>query len=61
LGVEEETAHGDQGATLTPYVGVPQDVADLVVFLASDKSRYITGQTFVIDGGMSAHVGSSGG
>ena len=45
-------------ATLTPFVGAPQDVADLVVFLASDKSRYITGQMFTIDGGMSAHVGN---
>lgn len=46
-------------ATLTPFVGTPQDVAELVLFLASDKSRYITGQTFTIDGGMSAHVDSS--
>jgi NAD(P)-dependent dehydrogenase (short-subunit alcohol dehydrogenase family) len=46
--------------TLTPYVGEPQDVADLVLFLASEKARYITGQAFTIDGGMSAHVGSSG-
>jgi NAD(P)-dependent dehydrogenase (short-subunit alcohol dehydrogenase family) len=47
-------------ATLTPYVGEPSDVADLVVFLASDESRYITGQMIAIDGGMSAHVGSAG-
>jgi NAD(P)-dependent dehydrogenase (short-subunit alcohol dehydrogenase family) len=45
---------------LTPYAGTPQDVADLVLFLASEKSRYITGQTFTIDGGMSAHVGKPG-
>ena len=47
-------------ATLTPYVGDPVDVANLVVFLASDESRYITGQMIGIDGGMSAHVGSMG-
>ena len=47
---------GLSGATLTPYVGAPEDVADLVLFLASDRSRYITGQSFTIDGGMSAHV-----
>jgi NAD(P)-dependent dehydrogenase (short-subunit alcohol dehydrogenase family) len=47
-------------ATLTPYVGEPEDVAHLVVFLASDESRYITGQMIAIDGGMSAHVGSAG-
>jgi NAD(P)-dependent dehydrogenase (short-subunit alcohol dehydrogenase family) len=44
-------------ATLTPYLGQPKDVADLVVFLASEQSRYITGQMISIDGGMSAHVG----
>ena len=43
-------------ATLTPYVGDPSDVADLVLFLASDEARYITGQMIAIDGGMSAHV-----
>jgi NAD(P)-dependent dehydrogenase (short-subunit alcohol dehydrogenase family) len=47
-------------ATLTPYVGEPADVANLVVFLASDESRYITGQMIAIDGGMSAHVGAVG-
>jgi NAD(P)-dependent dehydrogenase (short-subunit alcohol dehydrogenase family) len=47
-------------ATLTPFVGEPEDVANLVVFLASDESRYITGQMIAIDGGMTAHVGSAG-
>jgi 3-oxoacyl-[acyl-carrier protein] reductase len=32
--------------------GKPEDVAELVIFLASEKSNYITGQVFVIDGGM---------
>ncbi len=29
----------------------PEDVAELVLFLASDRSRMITGQNFAIDGG----------
>ena len=31
--------------------GTPGEVADLIAFLASDASRYITGQSIVIDGG----------
>jgi 3-oxoacyl-[acyl-carrier protein] reductase len=34
--------------------GTVKEVAELCVFLASDKSTYITGQTFIIDGGLSA-------
>ena len=33
-------------------LGTPNDVASLVTFLASDHASYITGQVFVIDGGM---------
>ena len=33
-------------------MGKPEDVADLVAFLASDESRYITGQVICVDGGM---------
>jgi 3-oxoacyl-[acyl-carrier protein] reductase len=33
-------------------LGTPQDIASLVTFLASDAAAYITGQTFVVDGGM---------
>lgn len=33
-------------------LGTPEDVANLCVFLASDESSYITGQTITIDGGM---------
>jgi 3-oxoacyl-[acyl-carrier protein] reductase len=34
-------------------MGTPQDVAALVVFLASDAASYITGQVIGVDGGMS--------
>ena len=33
-------------------LGTPDDVANLVCFLASDDAGYITGQTFNVDGGM---------
>jgi len=33
------------------YIGTPDDVANAVVFLASDESRFITGQSLLIDGG----------
>ena len=34
--------------------GTPEDVAEAVVFLASDGASYITGQVLTIDGGMIA-------
>jgi 3-oxoacyl-[acyl-carrier protein] reductase len=34
-------------------LGEPSDVGNLVVFLASDKADYITGQAIVLDGGLS--------
>lgn len=32
--------------------GVPEDVAKLVNFLASDEAEYITGQSIIVDGGI---------
>ena len=45
---DEETA----GATLPAgFIGEPKDVGRLAIFLVSDESRYIVGQTIVCDGG----------
>ena len=33
-------------------MGKPEEVAALAVYLASDDAAYVTGSTFVIDGGM---------
>ena len=34
-----------------PVKGLPEDVAELISFLCSDKSNYINGQMINIDGG----------
>ena len=33
-------------------MGKPEDVAEVALFLASDRSRYVTGSTYYVDGGM---------
>ncbi len=40
---------------LTPRLGRPEDIAALVVFLASDEAQFITGQNICVDGGLGAH------
>jgi NAD(P)-dependent dehydrogenase (short-subunit alcohol dehydrogenase family) len=41
-------------------VGEPEDVADLICFLASREARYITGQVYAVDGGYLAHLPAPG-
>lgn len=47
---ERVGAHNPMGR-----VGFPADVADVVIFLLSDASRYMTGQILHVDGGSTAH------
>lgn len=42
---------------LVPFLGSPDDIAEVAAFLASDQSRYITGASIVADGGFTAHSG----
>jgi 3(or 17)beta-hydroxysteroid dehydrogenase len=39
------------------HIGEPDDVAYLILYLASDESRYVTGSEFMVDGGW--HIGSA--
>ncbi len=43
-----------------PRVGRVEDIADVIVFLASDESRFVSGQAIGVDGGFSAGAHWSG-
>lgn len=53
-GMTEEAFSDDMIKSIIPMkrAGSPQEVADLVAFLASEKASYITGQIISINGGM---------
>lgn len=40
-------------------VALPEDVADVIVFLASDRARYISGADIVVDGGFTTTLMST--
>jgi 3-oxoacyl-[acyl-carrier protein] reductase len=56
--LSEEHSLGPKGAeaagAFIPMgrIGEPEEIADVIVFLASDGARYMTGQVVVVDGGL---------
>ena len=50
---DARAAHAVVGRTPLGRWGTPADVAQAVVFLASDAAAFVTGQTLVVDGGFS--------
>lgn len=48
----EEVFHEDAAHIPLGRLGDPEEVAAMVVFLASDRSSYITGQSIFVDGGL---------
>ena len=50
--LDEATVQGWRDAIPLKRGGTPEDVANACVFLGSDLSAYITGQTLNVDGGM---------
>ena len=36
-------------------LGEPEDVANVIAFLASDEAKYVTGSTYYVDGGLAFH------
>lgn len=45
-------------ATLAGRIGRAEEVADVVVFLLSDRASYLNGQDIPVDGGFSSHGGA---
>jgi NAD(P)-dependent dehydrogenase (short-subunit alcohol dehydrogenase family) len=54
VGSTEEALKFYMDMQVLPEIGQPRDIAAMVLFLASDAARFITGAEFVVDGGLTA-------
>lgn len=52
----EEILQTMKGATPWPRLGVPEDIAQAILFFALPESQWITGQVLAVDGGMTLGV-----
>ncbi len=53
-GGEEGMAHIAQDVPMK-RIGTVDEIAEAILFVASDKASFITGQSFSVDGGVTAH------
>ncbi|MET0391104.1 MAG: SDR family oxidoreductase [Polyangiales bacterium] len=53
-GESSELAKALAAAQPWPETGLPEHIADVAVFLASEESRFVTGEALVVDGGINA-------
>lgn len=51
-----DLSNEDRNQHLTHSVGDVSDIAEMALFLSSSKAKFITAQTFVVDGGMSKRM-----
>ena len=49
---EKEIFEGWAADTALKRLGEPRELADAIVWLASERASYITGQTILVDGGL---------
>lgn len=50
--IAEEIKTGTAQSVLLKRMGMPEDISGIVLFLASDRSSWITGSNFTVDGGV---------
>lgn len=54
-GYPEEVKRIMERHHLTPFIGAVEDVANAALYLASNESRFVTGQQIFVDGGITSH------
>jgi NAD(P)-dependent dehydrogenase (short-subunit alcohol dehydrogenase family) len=54
--MSEAQIHMIQRHVILPRASVPEDIAGIVVFLATDAASFITGQLISVDGGITTHT-----
>jgi len=52
----DSTEFTERTVSRTPLgrIGQPDDVADVIMFLLSNQSRFVTGTSLIVDGGLTS-------